>query len=788
MTPISIQNNSTETVPPPGSVAPSVEGQNGNGYTPNDNPPEVTALERHILAANRGDVASVSFFDSVEELQDIAVGLAFADEGEQNIINELETLHQNRTQDLERQYRAQEGFQRTLIAITSGKISRETNTLTDAMAKASALEDEERRLKDEVQILSNEINLNLQELTQERLQHEHDFFEAEIRRLQSRQRQKEAVEDVCEEFALAEKVYELKQRQWQLNQTEFKRIADDADAEKKNVEKHLEEVRGRLNRFQQLGVSRTTAGFLVHAGYASFAAVGALIAGFFHQRQGSGGDFLSRIIGGIRNLIGLSEGGWAVWPSLFNLVLLIGFGILVVTATTVIMNWLIGKLDSNWPRGSARGRRSEQSRSIADLFKRVTARLGSLFQKNNQDTQQSSRNRSAKQDEPQLDRRAFVQLLAHMPYVIGAALVFFFLASLGLSNNGQPAGTAIAPLEISSTYIGVIFLTLTTSVAILYVTNVIEPRWLRYENRQQFAKAQSESAPAQGQGDTQVPPKDQNGLSQILKLNWEFLVLVAVLIASLALAAFLPIDPRFNSWALGSVAIFMSLSSLGLAYGLVQRGLFKDFDVLEGKRQVYRKQSDYYNQYPKIEGVFDSFDNKEVGERFRESRLTQHKLDELRMLSELNRIFGDDFEDDAKLEDFLAQFVTTDISLKGMKRKAPIIDPLDGKFPVALDKIKAIYSQRERRGLVGSKIGAIRGELEKLRAHTEKLNTDLDRLCEVLVGQELELIGVTQVFSERRQELDIKHKKEIMKLKSAYRIGKTAYRLVHPPRTNGVAA
>ncbi len=782
MTPISILSNPKETVLPLGIAAPPVDSQNGHSQPPeppNIDPPRDSSIEKK-------PVATVSFFDSTDELQEIAVGLAFANEDEQNIIQELDDIFKGRTRDLENEYRAHENHQRTLITINQGKITRETIALNEVLKKTSALEAEEKQLKDEVQVLSNAINLTLHELKQERLKHEKDFFDAEIRRLQSKQRQKEAVEDVCEEFALAEKVYELKQRQWQLNQAEFKRIADDADVERTKVEEQLTEVRGRLQRFQQLGVTRTTAGFLVHAGYASFAAVGALIAGFFHKRQEGGGDFLSKIIGGVRSLIGLTEGGWAVWPSLFNLILLIAFGIFVVTLTTFVMNWLIGKLDNNWHNRPARKRRNEESRGFVNLLKNFGSKVGSFFQSEPRDNQQPSRNRSAKDDSQPIDRGAFVQLLAHMPYIIAGAVVFFLFAALGLAKDGQ--GVSIAPLEISSTYIGVIFLTLSTSAAILYVTNIIEPRWRRYGNQQQLPPAEDEK-PEQDHGE-KPPTKDDDGhrFIHILKLNWEFLVLVVALIFSLAMAAFLPIDPRYNSWALGAVAIFMSLASLGLAYGLVQRGLFKDFDVLEGKRQGYRKQADYYSQFPKIEGVFENFDSKEVGERFRESRLTQHKLDELRMLSELNKIFGEDFDDDAKLEDFLSQFVSTDISLKGMKRKAAVIDPLDGKYSASPEKIQHIYSQRERRGLVGTKIGAIREELDKLRSHADKLNADLDRLYDVLLGQEMEVIKVNQIFSERRQELEVRHKKEIMKLKSAYRVGKTAYELIHPRRTNGVAA
>jgi hypothetical protein len=777
MTPVLGLNNPKETVPPPGAVAPAGDPQENQTASSDDKPPaEDPPVELH--QSGNGDKA-VNFFDSIGELQETAVGLAFASEKEQNIIDDLEAVHKDRMKDLESHHQAREDYQKALIKITEGRINQETRALNEALTKTSTLEQEQKSLNDDFQKVSNEINLISLEISQARLKYEKDFFDSEITRLQDKERRKAAVEDLSEEFELAEQVYNLKQREWKLNRAEFQRIADDADAERTKVEQQLHEVSERLQRFQQFGVSRTTAGFLVHAGYASFAAVGALIAGFFHQRQNQTGDFLTKIIEGVRNLIGLSRGGWSVWLPLFNLTLLIGFGIFVITMTTVVMHWLIGKLDANWPKRPVPRRRNE-NKGFFDVLKRFASRVGSVFQSDGQDTQPASRNRSSKDDSPEIDRGAFIQLLAHMPYIIGAAVAFFFFAALGLAKDGQTAGT-VGPLEISSTYIGVIFLTLSTSAAILYVTNVIEPRWRRYDIKQQRKNQPGEKA-----NDV------ESGLAHTLRLNWEFIVLVLALIVSLAMSAFLPVDPRYSSWALGSVAIFMSLASLGLAYGLVQRGLFRDSDVLEGKRQGYRKQADYYSQYPKIEGVFDNFDSKEVGERFRQTRLTQHKLDELRMLSQLHKIYSDDFADDTKLEDFLTQFVSTDISMQGMRYRTqlldPLLDPLNVRFSMAPEKIKLIYESRERRGLIISKLNTIREELGTNRSHTEKLKGNIDQLFNLLLEQELELITVKQMFSERRQEMDVKHKKEIMNLKSAYRIGKAAWELMHERRVNGAAA
>jgi hypothetical protein len=788
MTPISILSNGKETVPLAGGVTPSGDTQNGNSHPANGHPvDEKTKLERrHQPFSGQELFNSLKFFESVEELQDIAVGLAFAEEEEEDIVDELVRLHELRTNDLKDQYEAQDLCQRARIEITRGKISRETGALNEAFRKTATLEAEDKRLKGQGQSVSNEINLSLQQLKQERLANEKDFFEKEIVRLQDKQWQQEAAENVSEEFALAKKIYELKQQQYELNRPEFERVAEDAESEKKGVEAQLHEIRARLQRFQRLGVSRTTAGFLVHAGYASFAAVGALIAGFFNKRQ-AGVDFLSRIIAGVQSMIGLSEGGWAIWPPLFNLVLLIAFGIFVVTLITFVMNRLISKLDVNWMRRPARERQGDEKRGFVDLLKNFTTWVGSFFQRE-QDKQQSSRNRSNKDDGASLDRKAFVQLLAHMPFIIGAALVFFFFAALSLGANGQ-TGAAFGPLEISSTYIGVIFLTLTTSSAILYVTNVIEPRWQRKQTPPQFAPSEDEGSTASDQVGTPLPTNDERyGFIEILKLNWEFVVLVIALVFSLVMTSFLPMGDPYNEWALGSVAIFMSLASLGLAYGLVQRGLFKDFDVLERKRQDYRKQADSCNQLPRIEGVFENFDSKEISERFRDSRLTQRKIDDLRVLYQLNQIFGRDFSDDAHLEEFLAQFISSEISLKGMKRPTGTIDPLDGRFPVSEEKLEAFYAQKERLTQVGTQIAANREELEKMRSHAEKLNADLDRLQEQLLDQELGIIELKREFSDRRQQLEINHKKEILLLKSAYRIGNAAYRLIRPvPEGHGAA-
>jgi len=777
MTPISNLGEPIEALAFPSSLAPSAEGQNGNGHPTNDIPSiEQTTFEPSHQSSRRQElITSLKFFESIEEVQDIAVELAFAEESKQEIIDELKTLHKQRIADLDGKCRAQENFQKTRTLITNARIVRETHALIQARTKLATLETEDQQLKARGEVVSNEISLSLQQLKQERLQNEKQFFDREIIRLQNKQRSNEAVEDISEQFALAEKIHELKQREYELNRPEFQREADDAARERIGVEARLKQIRVRLERFQQLGVTKTTAGFLVHAGYASFAAVGALIAGFFHKRQDAGGDFLSRIIGGVRSLIGLSEGGWSIWSPLLNLILLVVSAVAVISVTTVVINWFIGKVDPKWPKRSTRQRRTE-GKSVVDLMKDLGSWVGSLFQSEQED--QQSRKRSNKDEGSHLDQRAFVQLLAQMPFIISAALVLFFFAALGLGSNSS-TGTAL-PLEISSTYIGVIFLTLSTSAAILYVTNVIEPRWHRIETRG-LAPLEHEGTAAPDQGVTPVALVDgRSRFIEILKLNWEFVVLVVTLVLSLAMTAFLPGGDTYNRWALGSVAIFMSLASLGLAYGLVQRGLFRDCDVMERNRQELLEKINACNELPTIEGVFENFDANEIGEQFRESRLTQHKLDDLRVIYELNRVFGRNFADDTKLKKFLGQFVSSEISLEGMQRPTGPIDAFDGQFPVAAEKLEAYYSLQDRLGQLNTQITVNREELDKVRSQAEKLNADLDRLYEELLDQERGVIEIRREFSERRQQLDLIHTKEIMWFKAAYHIGDTARTLLRP--------
>jgi len=67
-----------------------------------------------------------------------------------------------------------------------------------------------------------------------------------------------------------------------------------------------------------------------------------------------------------------------------------------------------------------------------------------------------------------------------------------------------------------------------------------------------------------------------------------------------------------------------------------------------------------------------------------------------------------------------------------------------------------------------------------VRSQAEKLNADLDRLYEELLDQERGVIEIRREFSERRQQLDLIHTKEIMWLKAAYHIGDTARTLLRP--------
>ncbi|HUP60884.1 MAG TPA: hypothetical protein VNA69_10745 [Thermoanaerobaculia bacterium] len=148
-----------------------------------------------------------------------------------------------------------------------------------------------------------------------------------------------------------------------------------------------------------------------------------------------------------------------------------------------------------------------------------------------------------------ITRRSYTRLLAITPFVFALGACAAFVASVPASKSGKDVLSSLVP-TVANTFIGSAIALLATAAFMLYALHIIEAR---------------------GKGEP--------------RHAWEVAVLPAILILAVGLAVANPMvrDVDGSStvvwWeriAWGGWALFMLVTSLALAYGLVYHGIYKD--------------------------------------------------------------------------------------------------------------------------------------------------------------------------------------------------------------------
>ena len=147
---------------------------------------------------------------------------------------------------------------------------------------------------------------------------------------------------------------------------------------------------------------------------------------------------------------------------------------------------------------------------------------------------------------PEISRRAYIQALALLPFAYLAGLVFIIVTYRGGTAQSMANVAAVAP-AVLHTAIGSVVTLLTAAVFVLYAIKVLERR---------------------------MAAGDAAGVRR----SWEIVIPPLLVVAAFAVAMFRPQPDRYV-W--GGVALYMVISSIGLAYGVVYRGLFRDVDELD---------------------------------------------------------------------------------------------------------------------------------------------------------------------------------------------------------------
>lgn len=710
-------------------------------------------------------------FLSEAELKDAAVEFALRhvdlDEG----LEHINVAYKVREEGVWEQYETETRLTESAVQKKQSRVEEEKAALEEAARKGETLRSRKHALADKVHELRFHIYVTVQEIRKKRLEKEKELFEAEGQKLKTvaDQGYDDAIRDLEKQTEVAQRLYALDRKRWEINRPEYERRVRELTKERERVDEELNAVRNNVNNLKKFGITRHTAGFLIWAGYASLAGVGGVVANLLSNKpQGGGGssDYISLTFQYITNIVkGLQSirTGWdfwynVVWPLIVVTLILAVTGVLIYVVDKVLKGFGEG-----WPRekseegGRSRaGRKDKGGKASREQPPLLTPEINRLSIKL-----------------PEVDRKSYARLLALLPYIFLAFVIV--LLSLG---GTQPTGWGESPQTgdagaLSMTYVGIVFTLLTVSVSILYATKVIEPRLYKLAD----ARAREERV-ADGAGAGDAPdgarPK-RPAFSLYLRAHWEFVVVVASMALALALAAVLSVQEQRTTAIWAAVTLFMCLSSMALAYGIIQRGLFRSEDFLEGKRDLYRRLIEKYNKEPTIVDVFEVVEPgriKSLVDGYRESR---QDLDELRLLYELKRHFADNYMDDKDILGYWGSLKNWAKPL-GFMRELPFkkFEPSEPDLidrESAPEETAALDRFREERLHTTSQIGEVVAEtsdLERSRAKTEANLRALER--EIEEGEQ-KVVELRQSYQQEKARLKVKREADCLTFKAAYSVG-----------------
>jgi hypothetical protein len=707
------------------------------------------------------------FFTTEGDLRDIAAGVALKNLPIEYALDEIRAGYVARIAALGAQYAAVMAEINEGIEDIRKRIQKEDDRVEQLLTGLNRSREEKDDLQASLRRLDVQIVTSLQEIRKLRLRHGKEFFEKQGEYLdQERENTKqEVIQDIRDRREIAEEVYKLQKDHWEENKDEFERRAKLFEGELSRAESQLDVARRRTSKLHELGISRTTANFLIWVGYISLAGVGGVIGSFFQMRQTSQTDFLSLVFRGFINLVHLTQpatsgqGSWRIIFAPLPLVGLVVTYLLVIGLIILFMDGRLKKFDPTWGGVGERGRKGRGQRSQSNLLDRFSSYIPT----------------------PDVDRKSYRQLLAYFPFIVLATLVVW-LFSAGIPQTGSTAGAGTSPgapdptLGLATAYLGVIFTLLSTSAALLYATKIIEPRWRKFEDKGQ----------------------DGRVFDRYLRLNWEVALLMVLLIAALIITAVLPTGPapvpgtaptsgqfaveQYNMFSLGAVAVFMCLCSLGLAYGLIQRGMFRDEDYFERKRQIYRLQIEKNRVGPTLFEIFDRYEPaEEVKSLLNNYRDARHLLDEYRMIYELKEIFDDDFDEDPSLRKVFGKlWPTQHFSLRSIRlRGMPSGEPRPVDYVLAPEETARVLTNKAERRSAQDRAAILDGELQRLEQEKTEAKNRLERLNQEVAIRRRRKLEATQEYELKKSALAERRGKELLKFQSAYAVGRLAYLMLH---------
>jgi hypothetical protein len=363
-------------------------------------------------------------------------------------------------------------------------------------------------------------------------------------------------------FSAALNRFMLEREADEINRPELERSKSILAGELDRLDAPLTEAAERVSALRRLGITKTISGFLIWVAYIAFAAIGLAISYLLQSRMPEAGDDPSRVFASLAAILLES---FATTRPLLRLVystFAIAAAALGFCAFVFAVDRLIQLFDRSWRPRQARGRGRQRH---------TTSPIPS----------------------PSIDRSAFTQLLAAIPYAALAAVIFLVFAA---DSATVRSGTAqLSPAAgWATTYVGTVYALLATAAGIVYVIYIVLPR------------------------SRHVPPVEApvSRAGALLKSHWEMAAVLALLLAGPVVVALAPSAPEASDLAWGVLAIAMTACCLALAHGVVYHGQFVDLDRLERDRARLRVEIEGLDKRPLLE-LDDFLDHRGLNEDLR---------------------------------------------------------------------------------------------------------------------------------------------------------------------------
>jgi hypothetical protein len=736
---------------------------------------ETGILERLGLKEKPREAVSPSAADadflSDEDLRDAAVGFALRRVAFSEALEHIDTAYAVKAESIAAQYKPDLELTVTVLNRVRDGIEHEEILLTENATKSEGLRQDRVSLSERIKELRFNVYIKIQEIRRTRLEKEREMFRTEGDRLKSEAAAKydEAISDLDKQIGIARKLHELEKEKWATHKGEYDRRVLELTKEKERVEEELNAARNNINALKRFGITRHTAGFLIWAGYASLAGVGGVIASLLNGQPMGRTSYVSLIFQYLTNIINALQTirtpsdflYLVLWPCIVVLIILAVTGGLVLLA-----DFLLQKFDKKWkvnwrgkPGGGKKSRRSGKDNSkeqLPDLTPPIN-RLSIPL--------------------PEVDRKSYVKLLALLPYLF-LAFVIVLLSVSGADKSNSSTNPLTPTGALSMTYIGVVFVLLTVSVTMLYATKVIEPRWRK------LVKVVEDQRPSDGPGDDSPDaekPAPLVGFRMYLRAHWEFVVLICAMVLALLAIIFLPASDYRSHVIWSAVAIFMCFSSLAFAYGIIQRGLFRNEEYLDGRRALYRVLIEKYSTEPTvmdvfdIAGVFDAVNSDELKNIVDNYRRSRKDFDELRLLYELKRQFADNYVDDADILKYFTHLKNWADPLGFLAKltfKKP--DPTEPgllDYEYAPEETSAVNESREELLRLRSRVDETATELDRAERARSEIKSRLKELESELRAQEKRRVELEQSLQQDEARLKVKKEADYLTFKSAYSLG-----------------